>query len=214
MSPRSPSFIFIRGEPHSLNPDDIVNVWDGTQRDRSRMGPQGQGIHHRLIRLVGDRWIKTRQVGDGLPTEGVFLNTQEAVRWFGDFNISCPPELLTTLLTLQIRPDAQAGPNAEPEQSAQPTLEAPLPVRRPGPDYRDVLWHGANHKFTATQAAVVKVLWEAYTNETPDVGQETLLEKAGSDAKRLSDLFKGHAAWDTMIVEGTTRGTRRLAPQQ
>jgi hypothetical protein len=97
---------------------------------------------------------------------------------------------------------------------APATHETPLSPRRHGPDYRDVWWDGANHKFTATQAAVVKVLWEAYDHGTPEIGQETILEAAGSDAKRLADLFKGHAAWDTMIVEGTTRGTRRLAPPQ
>ncbi|MBC7818184.1 MAG: hypothetical protein IAG10_14955 [Planctomycetaceae bacterium] len=61
------------------------------------------------------------------------------------------------------------------------------------------------------QAACVKVLWEARQNGTPTVGDATVLELVESDSERLSLVFRDHAAWGTMIVEGQTKGTHRLA---
>lgn len=79
-------------------------------------------------------------------------------------------------------------------------------------DFRSVQWHGVDYTFTATQAAIVKQLWEAYENGTPDVGGDTLLVNAESDTRRMADVFKKHPAWGSMIVEGSTKGTYRLAP--
>lgn len=56
----------------------------------------------------------------------------------------------------------------------------------------------------------MKVLWEAWENKTPDVGDATLLEKSESESSRLRDVFKDHPAWNTMIVPGKTKGARRL----
>ncbi len=78
-------------------------------------------------------------------------------------------------------------------------------------DFRSVNWFGAAYSFTPGQAAVVRLLWEARDNQTPDVGQETLLEAGGSEGSRLADLFREHTAWATLIVPGTSRGTFRLA---
>jgi hypothetical protein len=83
-----------------------------------------------------------------------------------------------------------------------------------GPDFRQVRWFGVDYHFTAAQAAVVKQLWDARKNGTPEVGQETLLSNASLETKRLADLFKAkgipHEAWGTMIVDGRTKGTYRL----
>ena len=79
-------------------------------------------------------------------------------------------------------------------------------------DFRSVHWFGADHTFTATQAACVKVLWEAWQNGTPDVGQETVIDKAGAETKRLDHVFRAHPAFGTMIVQGGTKGTFRLNP--
>ncbi|GMU37709.1 MAG: hypothetical protein EDS66_12215 [Planctomycetota bacterium] len=84
--------------------------------------------------------------------------------------------------------------------------------RRHSPDFRSVHWDGVDYAFTANQAAIVKQLWEAYENGTPDVGGDTLLVNAESDTRRMADVFKKHSAWGTMIVEGSTKGTYRLAP--
>ena len=56
------------------------------------------------------------------------------------------------------------------------------------------------------------MLWEAWENGTPDVGQETLTGLIDSEA-RLRDVFrKGkrlHPAWNRMIVT-TKKGAYRL----
>jgi hypothetical protein len=78
-------------------------------------------------------------------------------------------------------------------------------------DFRSVSWYGTPHEFTELQAACVKVLWEAMDNITPTVGDATILEEVESNAERLGLVFRDHAAWGTMIVEGQTKGTHRLA---
>jgi hypothetical protein len=74
-------------------------------------------------------------------------------------------------------------------------------------DFRSVNWFGTRYAFTASQATVVRLLWEAWENDTPEVGQETLLEGSGSESNKLSDLFRDHSAWGSFIVPGTSRGT-------
>jgi hypothetical protein len=88
-----------------------------------------------------------------------------------------------------------------------------LPPARHGPDFRSVHWYGNDYTFTPTQAACVKVLWEAWKNGTPEVGQETILEhpQVEAESKRLVDVFKDHPAWGTMIVKGQTAGAYKLA---
>jgi hypothetical protein len=79
-------------------------------------------------------------------------------------------------------------------------------------DYRSVNWFGVSYIFTPLQAAIVRQLWEAAENGTPDVGGAALLENAGSDvsAKRLDLVFRGHGAWKHMIVS-QQKGLYRLA---
>jgi hypothetical protein len=79
-----------------------------------------------------------------------------------------------------------------------------------GLDYRSVNWFGADHPFTANQAACVKVLWEAWEKNLPDVGDKTVLEIASVFSERLDSVFRDHPAWGTMIQQGRTKGTHRL----
>jgi hypothetical protein len=79
------------------------------------------------------------------------------------------------------------------------------------PDCRSVRWGGTQFTFTANQAAVVELLSEARRHGTPDIGGDTLLYRTQVDSKRLRDVFRGHPAWNTMIVEGETKGAHRLA---
>jgi hypothetical protein len=78
-------------------------------------------------------------------------------------------------------------------------------------DFRSVYWCGTEYTFTGIQAAVVKILWEAWKNKTPEVGDSCLLETAQSNSERLDLVFRGHSAWGTMITAGTTKGSRRLS---
>jgi len=78
-------------------------------------------------------------------------------------------------------------------------------------DFRCVQWHGQTHYFTSTQARIVGMLIEDYLKGTPDLGIETLLEAIDAQSSRLVDLFRGHRAWGTMIVDGATKGSKRIA---
>lgn len=80
-----------------------------------------------------------------------------------------------------------------------------------GDDFRSMNWYGTIHEFTPTQAACIRVLWEHWKQETPTVGEQTILESAESNSPRLRDVFKNHAAWGTMIVPAN-KGAFKLEP--
>jgi hypothetical protein len=86
-----------------------------------------------------------------------------------------------------------------------------LPPARHGADFRSIHWFGSDYSFSPTQAACVRVLWEAWEDGIPDVGQAAILEAAGSETERLRSLFVGHPAWGVLIVVGGGKGTYRLA---
>ena len=78
------------------------------------------------------------------------------------------------------------------------------------PHYRSVCWHGEKFSFTETQARAFEVLLSCWLDGVPDVPNDYLLDTIDSDATHLCDLFRRHKAWNTIIVRGATRGTRRL----
>ena len=84
------------------------------------------------------------------------------------------------------------------------------PEIRYSPGYRSGYWHGETYAFTETQAKAFGVLFDNWRQQTPDVEGVHLLLDIESEYLRLCDLFRGHAAWNTVIVKGATRGTRRL----
>lgn len=99
--------------------------------------------------------------------------------------------------------------NGEPERPADD--RAPGEQCDHSPDFRSVRWCGTDYTFTATQAAIVKLLWEAREHNTPDVGVQYLLEAVDSMTSRLPDIFRNNKAWGKLIVNGETKGTKRLA---
>lgn len=92
----------------------------------------------------------------------------------------------------------------------EPTVREPWHTA----DFRSVNWYGTFFEFTPSQAACVGVLWQAWENGAPVVGDAAILEATNSDSTRLSHVFrtaKGyHDAWGTMIIEGQTKGSHRL----
>ena len=99
-----------------------------------------------------------------------------------------------------------------PKADAKATPPDLDPARfRHGPDYCDCTWNGKDYIFTATQAACVRVFWEERDKGTRELRQDYVLQEAGSYSNRLQDIFKGHPAWKTMIVQGSRRGIFRLA---
>lgn len=107
-------------------------------------------------------------------------------------------------------PEAGAKGKVDLKPIAAPKLKDTEQVAY-SPGFRSVHWFGTDYSFTGQQGAVVQILLEAWEKGTPDVGDATLLEKAGSESKRLKDVFKNHPAWGTMIVQGETKGTHQLA---
>lgn len=78
-------------------------------------------------------------------------------------------------------------------------------------DFRSVWWAGVGYFFTAAQAAVVELLWNAWDNGMPELGQHYLLTETNSHCRRLCHIFKDHPAWGTMIIPGVgSKGTFRL----
>ena len=80
------------------------------------------------------------------------------------------------------------------------------------PDFASVVWAGSKYTFTPMQAAVVKALWDAAGEGTPDLFGAYLLVEVESQMRsnHLAPLFQGNPAWGTMIVRGERRGTYRL----
>jgi hypothetical protein len=102
--------------------------------------------------------------------------------------------------------------SARPELLAHftPILQRLQPCRH-SPDFATVNWFGVTEHFTPSQAAVVRLLWDAWENGTPAVRQAWLLEQAGSDSSKLSDVFKDNPSWGRTVVPGRQRGTFQLA---
>jgi hypothetical protein len=133
-------------------------------------------------------------------------------RWRGDGKASwwpmpeCPPAV--TPPASRRDPPPAAVPHTTPGPNPTP---APTGFPRHSADYRSVHWFGCDYTFTPTQAAVIRQLWEAWEDGTPGVGQETLLEGAGSTGDRLRDVFRGSPAWGTLVVP-LGKGLFALAP--
>lgn len=93
----------------------------------------------------------------------------------------------------------------------QESIAAPF---RFSADFREVHWHGQLFRFSKTQAAIVELLHQAKKADTPDVQQAALLEQAGSQSMRLTELFRrgdGARAWGLFIIQGDEPGSYRLA---
>ncbi|WLD12823.1 hypothetical protein [Planctellipticum variicoloris] len=99
--------------------------------------------------------------------------------------------------------DGESGGNKQPDINCKPSE----PTH--SPDFASVNWFGTPYKFTPTQSACVRVLWEAWENRTPDVGQDTILVEAGSNNNRLYAVFRGNRAWGVMIIT-SSKGRYRL----
>lgn len=76
-------------------------------------------------------------------------------------------------------------------------------------DFRSVKWNGRVFNFTPNQAAIIRVLWTAWENGTPDVGQDTLFDAADCITRRMSVVFRNNPAWQTMVVS-LRKGAYRL----
>jgi hypothetical protein len=103
------------------------------------------------------------------------------------------------------------GENCQMNLFVPPVPASQLPTSH-SPDFRSVTWYGVPYRFSALQAGVVKLLWEAWESGSPEVSQEYLLENAGSQSARVVDLFKGHPSCAAGgMISHVGRGVYRLA---
>ncbi|MCK6619733.1 MAG: 7-cyano-7-deazaguanine synthase [Calditrichaceae bacterium] len=82
-------------------------------------------------------------------------------------------------------------------------------------DFRSINYNGFAYTLTSKQAEVVKLLYNAWEQGTPDIGQGFILTKLDPDDKRsnrrLRDVFKSTPeVWGTLIIPGSKKGTYRL----
>ena len=76
-------------------------------------------------------------------------------------------------------------------------------------DYASVTWGEQQYQFNKNQATCVRLLHEAWLKGTPYLSSHTLLSEIES-ASRMSDLFKRHPAWNSLIVPGARKATYGL----
>ena len=82
-----------------------------------------------------------------------------------------------------------------------------------GPDFKCVIFYGIEHSLSSTEALVIKILWKAYENGTPDVGQHYIInEVCGSESKikYLRDVFAKKSIYKAIVKSGNRKGTVRL----
>jgi hypothetical protein len=101
--------------------------------------------------------------------------------------------------------------------AAAATERQPAPCQA-GLGFASVIWHGERFEFGGRlQRAAVAALWAADEAGTPDVPEAMLLQEIESNSVELRQLFKGHAAWGTLIVRsslyGGPIGCYRLRPK-
>ncbi len=106
-----------------------------------------------------------------------------------------------------------------PDETPAPRDRARVPRWNSGPapahlsDFRQIYWPDVSPQtftLSETQALVVKQLWDAWQRGEPEVAQADLLRRAGSESGKLADLFKGHAAWGTLVRWRGNTGLYRL----
>ena len=78
-------------------------------------------------------------------------------------------------------------------------IVARLSPARHSADFRSVRWYGETYHFSPAQSLIVECLWKSWEGGTPRMGAKTLLRAASMVSDKISDLFKGHAAWGKMI---------------
>jgi len=94
-----------------------------------------------------------------------------------------------------------------------PSVAALLPRLQPcrhSEDFASVVWFDVPYTLSPAQSKVVRQLWAAWQNGTPEVRQATLLLACGSDQDSIADVFKNDPAWGGLVVQGGRKGTYRL----
>jgi hypothetical protein len=105
---------------------------------------------------------------------------------------------------------AVTGPAPADAASGKPDPVAAGPSH--SADFTTVNWFGTKYTFDdGLQAKAVGQLWAEYEKGGLGLSEKTIGEKIGSNAEnyRLANTFRGHPAWETMIVK-VRQGVYRL----
>jgi hypothetical protein len=115
----------------------------------------------------------------------------------------------TVFVTLTVPAELAPVSEVEPSPSSAETL-----ATKHGPRFEYVRWRGKVYCFGPKQRRIIAALWKAHQQGAEWVLQDVLLDLADSDGTRVRDLFKGHPAWDTLIVQPDDGppGSYALAP--
>lgn len=186
-------------EVNHLTPEEVYDeypqLWDGIPFDDRDAARAARAIPHLLARHSTEVMsVVTRYIAEHATA------------------IACddlPPTCLVRLV-------AGPGGGSAPAGSGQ-TIPAPTDEGGAGdnsfshtPDYRSVRWRGQSFEFTESRARVVQVLHEAYKHGGHTLSHSMIKAQTGIATARLSELFKRHPAWGSLITQGKTRGTLRL----
>ena len=109
---------------------------------------------------------------------------------------------------LKLEQWGQAAPQPDPPPISEPSPE-PQEFEH-SPDYRRVDWQGKKFRFSTMQSHVVRLLHEEFKEGGDEVGLAFLQEGIGSKGKFLSNNFRRHCAWGTLIIKGEGKGTCKL----
>jgi hypothetical protein len=77
-------------------------------------------------------------------------------------------------------------------------------------DFQDIKWQGQSFGLSPRQADVVRLLYRAYENGTPQLSDKYICTELHTSASRLRDTFRKSKVWGTLIIKGNRPGTRRL----
>ena len=162
-----------------------------------------RGVDHPHLHAIADALNETEEdirrqsrilEGDGLVK----------LRWYigGGALVELLPKGLQELEKI-----AQTAPQPDPPPISETSSESQ--EFQHSPDYASVNWLGQQYQFNKKQATCVRLLHEAWFEGTPYLSGHHLLSEILS-ASRMSDIFKRHPAWNSLIVPGARKATYGL----
>jgi hypothetical protein len=181
-----------------LNPpeQEAIRAWEDELRKAGKVAESQRAWGSRLILLCRD----------------VFLSGYDDLVFLPELRLYLKDADQAARAIHQIANDLFEEMEGRQDHASRQSQRPPVD-RDHSPDFRSVNWDGRSFEFTPAQAAVVEILWDAYERKLEGVGHAHLLDKSGSDGKRLVDVFKGNPAWGTMIGQVPNhRGLYRLQP--
>lgn len=183
-----------------LTPDAKLTLWGLEQLKKKALDHLGDP-HRGKVEVLAFQPEKKKLTGSAPVTEGAKFIIPP-----GWTSKQCYQHIENELCKfLRILRDATS------QQSSGTTYDVSQDEFTHGPDFRSVTIRKKPFTLNDTEAKIIRTLWEARENGTPDVGLAILLSQVGatSYASRLRDVFKNRPAYKELVT-WKTRGTFRL----